>query len=265
MRRSADTWARLGILLVAVGVPSSCLLTSSFDGLTSGPSLPDAGSTSSTSSSSSGEGGASSVSAGADVSAAASGTGGGGSTASFPTTSVLDNFDRLDGPLGNGWLIDAALGASLNSHQLVMNNGTDGVILWPKSFGADQEAFITFEKTNPDDFEIELILKSQADSGECDALELAYHPPMLLLYSCNSDGSGTQIGDGLSVMFEQGDQLGGRALADGTVQAFKNGALITTWSAAGWIHHAKGGRIGLGTYGLKSANKFDNFGGGMLP
>lgn len=254
MRRSADTWARLGILLVAVGVPSSCLLTSSFEGLTSGPSVPDAGT------STSGEGGGASA-----VSSAASATGTGGA-ASFPTTSVLDDFDRLDGPLANGWLIDASLSATLNSHQLVMGgNGIDGVILWPKSFGADQEAYVTFEETNPDDFEIELIFKSQANSGECDALELAYHPPMLLLYSCNSDGSGTQIGDGLDVPFQAGDQLGGRALADGTVQAFKNGALINTWSAAGWIGHAKGGRIGLGTYGLKSPNKFDNFGGGTLP
>jgi hypothetical protein len=258
MRRSADTWARLGILLVAVGVPSSCLLTSSFDGLTSDPSAPDAG----TSTSSSGEGGASSA-----VSSAVSGTGtgGAGGAASFPTTSLLDDFDRLDGPLGNGWLIDASLSATLNSHQLVMGGNGDGVILWPKSFGADQEAYFTFEKTNPDDYEIELLLKSQADSGECDALELAYHPPMLMLYSCNSDGSGTQIGEGLTVTFQAGDQLGARALADGKVEAFKNGALIATWNAAGWVHHAKGGRIGLGTYGLKSPNKFDDFGGGALP
>ncbi len=263
MRRSADTWARLGILLVAVGVPSSCLLTSSFEGLTSGPSVPDAGTT--TSSASSGEGGASS-SVSVTSATGTGGAGGAGGAASFPTTSLLDDFDRLDGPLGNGWLIDASLSATLNSHQLVMGgNGVDGVILWPKSFGADQEAYVTFEKTNPDDFEIELIFKSQASSGECDALELAYHPPELLLYSCNSDGSGGQIGDGLEVLFQAGDQFGGRALADGTVQAFKNGALINTWNAAGWIHHAKGGRIGLGTYGLKSSNKFDDFGGGTLP
>ena len=257
MRRSADTWARLGILLVAVGVPSSCLLTSSFEGLTSDPSGPDAGT--STSSTSSGEGGGSS-------SASATGTSGTGGAASFPTTSLIDDFDRLDGPLGNGWLIDSSLSATLNSHQLVMGGpGSDGVILWPKPFGADQEVYVTFEKTNPDDYEIELILKSQADSGECDALEIAYHPPMLKLYSCNSDGSGTQIGEGLEVQFQAGDQLGGRALADGKVEAFKNGALIATWNAAGWIHHAKGGRIGLGTYGLKSPNKFDDFGGGALP
>jgi hypothetical protein len=250
MRRPANGWVRLGILLVAVGLPSSCLLTSSFDGLTGGPVV--AGSTSNTGSS----GGQSGSSTGSS-----SGTGG---TASFPATSVLDNFDRPDGPLGNSWVIDTPPSVSLSNHQLVMNSGDTGVILWPETFGADQEVFITFKETHLDDYEIELLLKSQAISGECDALQLAYHPPTLRLYFCSA-GVGAEIGAGIPLTFDAGDQLAGRAFADGTVQAFKNGVLIGTWDASAWPDHAKGGRIGLGTYGLMSPNRFDNFGGGTLP
>jgi hypothetical protein len=232
------------------------LLTSSFDGLTGSTVAP---ATSSSSGSSGGQGGSSAVTA------SASGTGGAGGAASFPATSVLDNFNRPDGPLGSSWLIDTPLDVTLANHQLVMGSGDTGVILWQTGFAANQEAFITFKETHPDDFEIELLLKSQATHGECDTLQLAYHPPMLFLYSCSSDGSGGGIGDGVSVTFEAGDQLAGRAFADGTVQAFKNGALIGTWDASAWPGHDKGGRIGLGTYGLKAANRFDDFGGGTLP
>jgi hypothetical protein len=122
MRRPATTWARLGILLVALGLPSSCLLTSSFEGLTGSSVVPG---TTSSSGSSGGEGGSSAVSSGA---------GGAGGAASIPSTSVLDTFDRPDGPLGNSWLIDTPLQATLSNHQLVMGSGDTGVILWPTAF-----------------------------------------------------------------------------------------------------------------------------------
>ena len=256
MRRTADTWARLGILLVAVGLPSSCLLTSSFDGLTGSSAAPT---TSSSSGSSGGQGGSGSVTT------STTSAGGAGGGASIPSTGVLDAFNRPEGPLGSSWLIDTPLNATVANHQLVMASGDTGVIHWPTAFGENQEVFITFKETHPDDFEIELLLKSQANVGECDALQLAYHPPMLMLFSCNSDGTGGGIGDSVTVTFEAGDQLAGRAFADGTVQAFKNSVLIGTWDASAWSGHTKAGRIGLGTYGLKTANRFDNFGGGTLP
>ncbi|MFS8067819.1 MAG: hypothetical protein ACMG6S_15765 [Byssovorax sp.] len=262
MRRPANRWIRLGILLVAVGLPSSCLLTSSFDDLTGGPIVP---ATTSSSGSSGGQGGSSTVSSsgtgGASGTSGASTTGGG---ASIPSTGVLDNFNRPDGVLGNSWLIDTPPSVTIASKQLVMGVGDAGVILWPTGFGANQEAFVTFKETHLDDLEIELIFKSQATSGECEALQLAYHPPTLLLYSCSA-GIGTAIGDGIPLAFQAGDQLAGRALENGTVQAYKNGVLVGTWDASMWPDHAKGGRVGLGTYGLMAPNRFDNFGGGTLP
>lgn len=255
MRRPAATWARLGILLAAIGLPSSCLVTSSFDGLTSSTVAPT---TTSSSVSGGGQGGSSAISA------SSSGPGGAGGAASFPATTVLDDFDRPDGPLGSSWLIDAPPNVTLSNHQLVMASGDTGVILWPTSFGPDQEFFITIEETHPDDAEIELVFKSQASNGECEAMQIAYHPPTLLVYSC-SGGVWKDIGEGVTAKLEAGDQLAGRAFADGTIQAFKNGVLVGTWDASAWPDHAKGGRIGLGTYGLKEANRFDDFGGGTLP
>jgi hypothetical protein len=69
-----------------------------------------------------------------------------------------------------------------------------------------------------------------------------------------------------SITFSNGDQLGARALANGTVQIYKNGTLVATITlntADQTFFNAKGGRIGL--WAIAAPNTFfDDFGGGSV-
>jgi len=66
--------------------------------------------------------------------------------------------------------------------------------------------------------------------------------------------------------FANGDQLGARAKANGTVEIYKNGTLIATItlnSADQAFFNAKGGKIGL--WSAAAPNAFlDDFGGGTI-
>src|SRR5262249_23047029 len=71
----------------------------------------------------------------------------------FPTTGVLDTFNRADGGIGSDWVVSPG-GYSIASNQLHVGSG--GPIYWnPTSFGADQEAFVTLSDINPDSEELD--------------------------------------------------------------------------------------------------------------
>jgi hypothetical protein len=64
--------------------------------------------------------------------------------------------------------------------------------------------------------------------------------------------------------FANGDVLGARAKADGTVQIYKNGTLVATVTlntADQQFFNTKGGKIGIWTAAAPNA-LFDDFGGG---
>src|SRR5262245_11664117 len=107
MQRWARKWRNLGLTAMTVSLLSSCLLTSSFEGLTEDPSAPDAGA-----GASGGSGSASSESAAAgqgsaasSSSASSSGSGGSGVGGAFPSTGLLDDFNRPNGAPGSRWLV----------------------------------------------------------------------------------------------------------------------------------------------------------------
>src|SRR6185295_8530517 len=81
-------------------------------------------------------------------------------SAPFPSTGVLDSFDRSNGVIGGNWS-GATAGYTIGSNQLDVNMGGD--IYWnPNQFAADQEAYITLTTTDPADAEIDLLLKAQS-------------------------------------------------------------------------------------------------------
>jgi hypothetical protein len=76
--------------------------------------------------------------------------------------------------------------------------------------------------------------------------------------------------------FAAGDQLGARALQDGSVSAYKNGVALGTVNVTGganpWptAYAQGGGQIGVTFFGLfapilNTDARFDNFGGGTMP
>ena len=72
----------------------------------------------------------------------------------FPTTPVLDNFNRANGAIGANWG-GYASAFSIASNQLdVTAGGFDTYTIWnATSFGADQEAYITFSQVDTDSSE----------------------------------------------------------------------------------------------------------------
>ena len=192
-------------------------------------------------------------------------------SAGFPSTSILDDFNRSNGKVGNNWAIsNGLLQYRITSHQLKVFLG--GALVWkPDSFGASQEAFITFQNIAQHSPTQGLLLKAQSgtrtDAGIIivvyDARARAVRVSTLRGTQRRFRPTWTNYGN-TPASFANGDQLGARVLADGTVEVYQNGALITTVTlnaADQAFFDSKGGRIGIWTLAAPNAI-LDDFGGG---
>jgi len=196
------------------------------------------------------------------------------SSVAFPTTSILDDFNRANGKVGSNWAIsNGLLSYKIVSQQLNVRLG--GALIWkPDSFGVNQEAFITFQNT-PQDGSIQgLLLKAQSNSRiESGVIIVAYNARsnavnILTLHQSQS-GPIRKNYTNSPITFVKGDQLGARVLADGSIEIYKNGTLIATVKlnkADQAFFNRRGGRIGIWMLNAPKA-VLDDFGGGdvMLP
>jgi hypothetical protein len=178
---------------------------------------------------------------------------------------VRDNFDRANGTIGTNWA-GYASAFRIASNQLDVNaTGWNTYILWQGStFGADQEAFVTFKQVDAGSNEQSLILKSQSSSGTTSGLiyvlyDGASKTTQVWTYHPTQDW--VQYGASIPVTFAAGDQFGARARPDGTVEVYRNGTLLGTRSVTSWPYYASGGYIGLWMVNAPNA-LLDNFGGG---
>ena len=188
---------------------------------------------------------------------------------SFPSTGVLDNFNRANGAIGSNWSGNKS-GYSISSNQLLVGtSGSNSDIYWnASSFDADQEAYITFTQLNTNAVEQDLLLKSQSNSTWGDGvLEVLYdaNNDIVQVWTYKWPQGWVQHGADISpVSFAVGDRFGARAFADGTVEVYKNEDLLGTRDITSWIHYDDGGYIGLWFIGAQNA-RFDDFGGGTVP
>ena len=185
------------------------------------------------------------------------------SSAAFPATGILDSFNHKGHSLGSKWSMDSSRFKVVNNQLSV---ASQGIILWnAASFGADQEAYVTFVNVNAASTDMDLLLKSQSSGSKTSLLEVVYKPAskVIQVNSYTSANGLVQYGTDIPVTFSAGDQLGARAGADGQVYVYKNGALLATRSAAAWSDHGKGGYLGLLSSG-EGGSVFDNFGGGTI-
>jgi uncharacterized repeat protein (TIGR01451 family) len=214
----------------------------------------------------------------------------------FPALGILDNFNRANGALGANWAGCTGTGVYRvdgNSAQVRSN----GFVYWnASSFGANQEAYMTFSKVVPSATEHDLLLKVRNFPTNCNnpggtasAIEVLYDP------SPNPANSRIQIwtltptsfaspGWNLratftGVNFVNGDVLGARTYSDGTVIVYKNGSPIgmvnvtlPNGSVAGWPASLAAGTGQIGVWFLRNTGfavpndaRFDDFGGGTLP
>jgi hypothetical protein len=185
----------------------------------------------------------------------------------FPTTPVLDTFNRANGAIGINWG-GYASAFSIASNQLdVVAGGFDTYAFWRNTaFGADQEAYFTFAQVDADSSEQSLFLKSQSNTSYGNGvIEVLYdaNADIVQVWTFHPTGGWTQRGANIPVTFVNGDQFGARALANGTVEVYKNGVLLATRSITGWVLYASGGYIGIWFADAADA-RLDDFGGGNV-
>jgi PKD repeat protein len=183
----------------------------------------------------------------------------------FPTTAVLDNFNRANGSVGSNWVdpADGLAGVSIQGKAMQHNCCFEAPVWNPTSFGADQEAFVTLNRIAVGARGHSLMLKIQGNSVANAHLEVRYDDGQKKVFVATfTPGAGWEDrGSPITATFIAADRLGARAQPNGNVLVFKNGSQIGTVSIAGWQYAGSGGRIGLTLDGTVTA-KYDNFGGG---
>jgi hypothetical protein len=188
----------------------------------------------------------------------------------FPTTAVLDTFDRANGSVGTNW--DGLTGTSfykIATNKLDVQLG--GPLVWKAtSFGTSQEAFVTLSTLDSKSPSQGVLLKVQTGSiPNAGAISVVYDAKAKAVrvsaLRLGQNGAWT-LYPNQAATFANGDVLGARAKADGTVQIYKNGTLLTTVTlntADQQFFNAKGGKIGIWTAAAPNA-LLDDFGGGTV-
>ncbi|HYD39671.1 MAG TPA: SdrD B-like domain-containing protein [Anaeromyxobacter sp.] len=220
---------------------------------------------------------------GADELGSGGGGGPGGAPLPFPATPILDGFNRANtsSGLGASWA-GATSAFQIFSSQVRTTAGLGGSVRWePAVFGPNQEAYFTFRRSSPLSPEQAVFLKLTGTSPQAfsaAAIEVLFNDvsnrvvirtkvPGALFWTTRAS---------YPAAFAPGDQLGARALSDGTVTAFRNGAVLgsvnVTSGPAPWpaVYAQGGGRIGITFQGLflpfiNTDARLDDFGGGTMP
>lgn len=185
----------------------------------------------------------------------------------FPSTPILDNFNRANGGMGHNWSGNKSK-YTINANQLkVISSASNSDIYWAgQMFGADQEAYFTFSDVGATATEQDLLLKSQSNStwGH-GVLEVWYDAlnQRAQVWTYEWHDGWVKHGADIPVTFADGDQFGALAYADGTVEVYKNGTLLATRDITSWSYYDQGGYIGLWFIGAQNAI-LDDFGGGTI-
>jgi hypothetical protein len=181
----------------------------------------------------------------------------------------LDDFNRLNGPLGSSWSGHTEGGDyKIRDQQLRVHIGDPGMLYWqPDIFGSAQEAFVTLtrldKRTKGDDARQSVLLKVQGAIPNTinGAIEVRYYAQaQKVRVQSRLPGQNWQVLAQFPASFADGDQLGARALADGHVQVFRNGLLIGEAQADAFFANI-GGRIGMRCIDARNT-LLDDFGGG---
>jgi hypothetical protein len=184
---------------------------------------------------------------------------------------VIDAFNRRDGRLGPGWTGPEGLGGYTIRNNEVLALGS-GPIFRTGTFGANQETFLTLTGVDPAGEYQTLILKARTTNWRQGVIVVGYAATegAVVIDTFQPGNLGPLNGWHrlalAAATFANGDVLGARAFADGSVTVYKNCvplASAATQPVNGNFFVNRGGRIGI-WYDNVSAAKFDNFGGGSF-
>ncbi len=193
----------------------------------------------------------------------------------FPQAGLLDAFNRANGALGNPWT------GSTNQNNFRIDGSAVQVRLGgdvyrnATAFGANQEAYLTFTQVGPAAATKQGLILKRTGTGTtattASLIEVVYNRGAGAV-QVRTKASGGVLVDRASfpAVFYAGDQLGARALADGTITVFRNGIQVGSVSvpAGTWAGASGGGQVGVriaGTGNPPGDARFDDFGGGTLP
>jgi glucose/arabinose dehydrogenase len=185
-------------------------------------------------------------------------------SATFPTTGVLDNFNRANGAIGGSWT-GTTTGLSINANQLVSSGAAASTVWNGAVFGPDQEGYIKLNAVTATAQEHDLMLKVQGTAYTAGHIEVRWTAPLgqVQVSTYTSTTLWVNRGPPIPMTLAAGDQFGARAYSNGTIEVYKNGVKIGTTNAGDWPFAANGGRLGLTLDGA-SATRFDDFGGGNI-
>jgi glucose/arabinose dehydrogenase len=181
----------------------------------------------------------------------------------FPSTMVLDNFNKPDGPLNTLWQGNTA-GLQVLSMQMRQTSSDSWAVWNGPVFGVNQEAYVTLATTSVAP-EHDLMLKVQGLNWNTGHIEVRYDATVGRVFiSTYTPGVGWQPrGSPISATFSSGDRLGARAESTGVVQVFRNGSLLGSASVSAWPFSTSGGRIGFTLVGAINS-RLDDYGGGDI-
>jgi uncharacterized repeat protein (TIGR01451 family) len=183
--------------------------------------------------------------------------------AAVKTTILLDDFTRSNDALGPNWLGDTTLiDYRIALGRLDVEEG--GPILWTRAgFGPDQEACLKLVTVDPNGLHQSLLLKARDGDWRQGALAVFYNAVTRRIgIESYRPGQGWLLLASYDYVLRDGDRLGGRALADGSVRAYVNGELIGQVDA-GSFFAGQGGHVGL-WFIVAADAVLDDFGGGSL-
>jgi hypothetical protein len=183
----------------------------------------------------------------------------------FPTSPLLDNFNRPDGGMGVNWRFQPA-GFGAAGRRLAV--AETGLSLWRTSdFSADQEAFVELVSLDPAVREVGVLLKAST-SGDAllGGLTAGYLPATRRLVVSIVDAQGNQqaLSPTMPATLAAGDQLGARVRPNGVIDLFRNGVLQGSVDAGTALLDGRG-FIGVYidyTTDEAGVTLLDNFGGG---
>ena len=181
---------------------------------------------------------------------------------------ILDNFDRHAFRLGNNWRGSIWQGnyALVNEAQVEVMSG--GAAYWKEPpFGTDQEACLTLTKIDSRGHH-SVLLKVQPTNNGAPRWKKGAIAVFYSTEGPNRVGVETYLpGQGWATIFStnttlsSGDVLGGRALADGTVEVLVNNVVVGSTDAPYFA--GKNGHIGVWFIGYRHAT-FDDFVGSNI-
>ncbi len=182
----------------------------------------------------------------------------------FPSTSVLDDFNRPSGALGGAWIAGSSH-LVITNNRMTENTSAPAAAVWPELFSQSQEAWFFVPTLSSTATKQALMLKVFGTDSTAAHVEVSYNAQQhQVKMSLWDPATRFQTFAGpWAVHLLAGDRFGARVYANGRVEAYRNTALIGAGNISGWPYLPATGRIGFVLTGATGA-RHDDFGGGSF-